>query len=228
VTALAGLSSLDEAHALARQAVRQVPGLVSAEFFRRSGVQILHDKAGLPYPLAGDPSVYLLLEASGPGAGEALADIIGDRPTAVGSSPADRARLWAYRERHPEVAGFLGPPIKLDVSVPAARWVTFAGSVEATVLDLDPVATVITYGHIADGNVHVNIVPGSAADGRHEDVVFRLVASLSGSISAEHGIGALKSRWLHLARTESELALFARIRQALDPRGTLNPHVLPR
>jgi len=110
----------------------------------------------------------------------------------------------------------------------AAHWVTFAGSVEATVRDFDPVATVITYGHIADGNVHVNVVAGTAADGRHEDAVFMLVASLGGSISAEHGIGALKSRWLHLARTESELALFARIRQALDPRGTLNPHVLPR
>jgi FAD/FMN-containing dehydrogenase len=228
LTVLAGLSSLDEAHALARLAVRRVPGLVSAEFFIRSGLQILHAKAGLPYPLAADPSVYLLLEASGPGTGEALADVIGDSPAAVATSASDRARLWAYRERHPEAAGFIGVPIKLDVSVPAARWVTLAGSVEATVRAVDPAATVITYGHIADGNVHVNIVPGTAADGRHEDAVFTLVASLGGSISAEHGIGALKSRWLHLARTESELELFARIRRALDPRGTLNPHVLPR
>ncbi len=46
----------------------------------------------------------------------------GDRPVAVAQSAADRARLWAYRERHPEAAGFLGAPLKLDVSVPAAHW----------------------------------------------------------------------------------------------------------
>lgn len=49
-----------------------------------------------------------------------------------------------------------------------------------------------------------------------------------GSISAEHGIGALKAPWLPLARTDAERALFARIRSALDPAGTLNPNVLPR
>ncbi len=83
-------------------------------------------------------------------------------------------------------------------------------------------------GHVADGNVHVNIVPAETADGRHEDAVFSLVASLGGSISAEHGIGALKAPWLPLARADAERALFARIRSALDPTATLNPHVLPR
>jgi FAD/FMN-containing dehydrogenase len=228
VTAIIGLESLAEVHALARRAVRRVPGLVSAEFFTRAGLEILRDKAGLPYPLTPDSSVYLLLEAFGPGSFDDMAEVIGDRPAAVGDSASGRARLWAYRERHPEAAGFLGVPIKLDVSAPAARWVTLAESVAAAVANVDPAAKVITYGHVADGNVHVNIVPGRAADGRHEDAVFTLVASLGGSISAEHGIGALKSRWLPLARTESELALFARIRRALDPRGTLNPYVLPR
>jgi FAD/FMN-containing dehydrogenase len=76
--------------------------------------------------------------------------------------------------------------------------------------------------------VHVNIVPAAPSDGRHEDAVFSFVASLGGSISAEHGIGALKAPWLHLARSESERVLFTRIRRALDPAGTLNPHVLPR
>ena len=58
--------------------------------------------------------------------------------------------------------------------------------------------------------------------------MFSFVASLGGSISAEHGIGALKAPWLELARTPAERALFARIRAAFDPAGTLNPHVLPR
>lgn len=66
------------------------------------------------------------------------------------------------------------------------------------------------------------------ADGRHENAVFSLVASLGGSISAEHGIGTLKAPWLPLVRSDSERALFARIRSAFDPSGTLNPNILPR
>jgi FAD/FMN-containing dehydrogenase len=152
----------------------------------------------------------------------------GDHPVAVGTTAADRARLWAYRERHPEAAGFLGVPLKLDVSVPAAQWVRLASEVGAVVRSADPGAKVIIYGHVADGNLHVNVVPAAEADGRHEDAVFGFVASLGGSISAEHGIGALKAPWLPLARTEAERALFARIRSALDPSATLNPNVLPR
>jgi FAD/FMN-containing dehydrogenase len=228
VTAIVGLSGLPEAHRLALAAVTSVPGLVSAEFFTAAGLQILHDHAGIPYPLPAEYPVYLLLEAFGPGSVDGMAVVIGDRPAAVAETTSDRARLWAYRERHPEVAGFLGVPIKLDVAVPAARWVELAESVAQTVHAVDPGATVLIYGHIADGNIHVNIVPAAAADGRHEDAVFTLVAALGGSISAEHGIGALKSRWLTLARTQSELDLFARIRRALDPNGILNPHVLVR
>jgi len=228
VTAIAGLGDLREAHELARSAVRTVRGLVSAEFLTRTGLSILHDEAGMPFPLNGSPPVYVLLEASGPGAFEELAELIGDRPAAVAESESDRARLWAYRERLPEAAGFIGVPIKLDVSVPAANWVTLAESVGPAVKAVDAQATVVTYGHIADGNVQVNLVPDAAADGRHEDAVLTLVASLGGSISAEHGIGALKSRWLPLARTQAETELFARIRRAFDPRGILNPHVLPR
>jgi FAD/FMN-containing dehydrogenase len=227
VTALVGLASLEELHSLARQAVRDVPGLLSAEFFTRTGLDILAEHAGLALPLPVPAQTYLLLEAYGLGALDDLAAILADRPTAVGETAADRGRLWAYRERHPEAAGFLGIPIKLDVSVPAAHWVRLASSVADVVAEVDPMAKVITYGHVADGNVHVNIVPAAAADGRHENAVFSFVASLRGSISAEHGIGALKARWLALARSESELALFARIRSALDPTGTLNPHILP-
>jgi FAD/FMN-containing dehydrogenase len=228
VTAIVGLGSLDELHALALRAVRQVPGLVSAEFFTSTGLDILIENAGLVPPLTAPAKAYLLLEASGPGALDDLAGVIGDHEVAVGESAAERRRLWSYRERQPEAAGFLGVPIKLDVSVPAAQWVSLASRAPDAVREADPGARVITFGHVADGNVHVNIVPSAPSDGHHENAVFSLVASLGGSISAEHGIGALKAQWLGLARTQAELALFTRIRAALDPAGTLNPNVLPR
>ncbi len=228
VTVLCGLPSLGDLHTAARRAAAGVPGLLSAEFFTAAGLDLLVSRAGLAPPLAVPAQAYLLLEADGPGALEDLAAVAGDQPAAVAQSAADRARLWAYRERHPEAAGFLGTALKLDVSVPAARWVELAGGVAGVVAGVDPAATVITFGHVADGNVHVNIVPGAPADGRHEDAVFSFVAALGGSISAEHGIGALKARWLPLARSAAELELFTRIRGAFDPAGILNPHVLAR
>jgi FAD/FMN-containing dehydrogenase len=228
VTALVAADGLAEVHRLARRATTEVPGLLSAEFMTRAGLEILSEHAGVRPPALPAAPVYLLLEAAGPGALDDLGELIGDQPAAVAQTAADRERLWAYRERHPEAAGFLGVPIKLDVAVPAGQWVELAGTVAAAVAAVDPGATVITYGHVADGNVHVNVVPAAPADGRHEDAVLGLVAQLGGSISAEHGIGVLKGRWLGLARSAAEQALMARIRAAFDPAGTLNPSILPR
>jgi len=233
VTVIVALGGLQEVHDLARRALTGVSGLLSAEFFTQGGLDVLIQHAGLRVPafdppLAAPAPAYLLLEAAGPGALDDLAELIGELPAAVAQETAGREALWACRERHPEAAGFLGVPIKLDVSVPAAQWVKLASTVAGVVATADPGATVITYGHVADGNVHVNIVPAAPADGRHEDAVFGLVAELGGSISAEHGIGVLKGRWLGLARSPAEQQLFARIRAAFDPAGTLNPGILPR
>jgi FAD/FMN-containing dehydrogenase len=228
VTVVIGLSDLGELHQLARRALREAPGLLSAEFFTQAGLDVLADYAGLAPPLRDPAPVYLLLEAAGPGAAEDLAALAADLPVAVGTSAADRTRLWAYRERHPEAAGFLGVPLKLDVSVPPANWVRLASEVEAAVHAADPAARVVIYGHVADGNLHVNVVPAASADGRHEEAVFGLVVSLGGSVSAEHGIGALKAPWYPLVRSDAERELFARIRSAFDLAGILNPHVLPR
>jgi FAD/FMN-containing dehydrogenase len=226
VTVMIGLADLETAHGLAMRARHEASGLLSAEFMTSAGMDLLARHANLVPPLRARHPVYLLLEAGGPGADEDLAALAGDLPVAVATTAAGRERLWAYRERHPEAAGFAGVPLKLDVSVPATAWVRLATEVGQVVAAADPGALVITYGHIAVGNVHVNLVPEAEADGRHEQAVLEFVASLGGSISAEHGIGALKARWLPLARTHAERELFARIRSAFDPAGILNPHVL--
>ncbi|MCL2583028.1 MAG: FAD-binding oxidoreductase, partial [Streptosporangiales bacterium] len=228
VTVIVGADDLEEVHALAREAVGRVRGLMSAEFFTQTGLGVLISRAGLASPLPRAFPVYLLLEADGPGALDDLGDVIGARDAVIGDDAAGRRRLWSYRERHPEAAGFLGTPIKLDVSVPARNWVRLATGAAPAVTAVDGAARVITFGHVADGNVHVNIVPDAPADGRHEDALLAFVSDLEGSISAEHGIGALKARWLDLARTPAEQAVFRRIRHAFDPAGILNPHVLPR
>ncbi|MCU1377463.1 MAG: D-lactate dehydrogenase (cytochrome), partial [Acidimicrobiales bacterium] len=85
---------------------------------------------------------------------------------------------------------------------------------------------VVLFGHVADGHIHVNVVGPPADDESVDDAVLRLVVERGGSISAEHGIGTAKKRWLHLARTEAELHAFRSIKRALDPSGILNPNVL--
>ena len=82
------------------------------------------------------------------------------------------------------------------------------------------------FGHLGDGNLHVNVVGPDPDDDAVDDAVLRLVADFGGSISAEHGIGRAKAPWLGLSRSPEEQAAFRAIKAALDPAGILNPGVL--
>jgi FAD/FMN-containing dehydrogenase len=82
------------------------------------------------------------------------------------------------------------------------------------------------FGHLALGNLHVNVVGPAPDDERIDDAVLRLVADLGGEVAAEHGIGRAKARWLSLARSPQALETHARIKAMLDPAGVLNPGVL--
>jgi FAD/FMN-containing dehydrogenase len=96
----------------------------------------------------------------------------------------------------------------------------------AALSDRRDVERLHVFGHVGDGNLHVNVIGPSADDTGIDTTVLALVARYGGSISAEHGIGRLKLPYLHLSRTDTELQVFRAIKDALDPRGTLNPGVL--
>jgi FAD/FMN-containing dehydrogenase len=81
------------------------------------------------------------------------------------------------------------------------------------------------FGHAGDGNVHVNVTGSFDADVVTAGV-FELVADLHGSISAEHGIGSAKRKYLALVRSPEEISVYRALKRALDPNGILNPHVL--
>jgi FAD/FMN-containing dehydrogenase len=82
-----------------------------------------------------------------------------------------------------------------------------------------------TFGHLGDGNLHFVVVGRAGPEARTavEEIVYRPLAARRGSVSAEHGIGIEKLPWLALSRSESEIALMRKLKQALDPRGILNP-----
>ena len=155
-----------------------------------------------------------------------LGDLVVD--AAVALDPAARQRLWAFREHVTEAVSAAGIPHKLDVTLPAAQLAEFVDGVPDVVRAADPEARPLLFGHLGDGNVHVNVLGAADAEPADEvdDAVLRYVADLGGSISAEHGIGTAKLGQLHLNRTEAELSAFRAIKHALDPDGLLNPHVL--
>lgn len=228
VVALVGLRSMADAVALAGQLRRTVPDVEAVEFLTSACRKLVSRRR----PLGGrgrEPGVYVLVECAGHDDPTlALAEAVGDLPAAVAgpSEPGRRAELWAYRESITEKVNELGPPVKLDVTLPARA---LAGFVEDVPGVLPEGAAVWLFGHVADGNVHVNVTGVDPDDERVDDAVLRLVAERDGSISAEHGIGRAKLPWLHLVRSPEELAAMRAIKVALDPAGVLNPNaLLPR
>jgi FAD/FMN-containing dehydrogenase len=84
----------------------------------------------------------------------------------------------------------------------------------------------IVFGHIGAGNLHVNVLGPGPADDSVDEAVLTLAAAHGGTISAEHGIGRAKVRWLRLNRSPEEMAAMRAVKTALDPSGLLNPGVL--
>jgi FAD/FMN-containing dehydrogenase len=231
VVALLGFSSTGAAVEAASVLRRALPDLQSLELFLQAGLELVCRVTGLPRPFTAAHPAYLLAEAAArhdpmPALVEVLDAMEAVADVAVATDASRRARLWRYREAHSEAINTLGAPHKLDVTLPSATLAEFVHLVPAVVHAADPRAATWLFGHAADGNVHVNITGVEPDDVTVDDQVLVLAAGLGGSISAEHGIGTAKLPWLHLNRSEAELAAFRAIKRALDPAGILNPNVL--
>jgi FAD/FMN-containing dehydrogenase len=227
---LVGVSSVADAVVVVAHLRELVPGLSAAELVLADGLDLVCRTFDRRPPLSAAWPAVVLVEARGrePQA-EVLADALDAMAvgeTAVAVEPARRAELWSYREDHTLAINTLGPPHKLDVTLPLPALAEFAAAVPDVVREVAPDAEVWLFGHLGDGNLHVNVTGVASDDEVVDDVVLRLVAARGGSISAEHGIGSLKRRWLHLSRSDVEIDAFRAIKQALDPRSVLNPNVL--
>jgi FAD/FMN-containing dehydrogenase len=214
----------DDAVALAAELRSEIEGLDALEAVDGASMEAVASELDVPLPLHPAPSVAVLAEWAGVGdPPESLVRVGGDRPQAVAIDAAGRERLWQVRERVAEAIARRGVPHKLDVTLPLGELATFTERVS----QVRGVTQLFLFGHLGDGNLHVNGVGVDEPDGGgFEERVLRLVVKHGGSISAEHGIGRLKAPWLHLGRTDAEIAAFAAIKRALDPDGILNPGVL--
>jgi FAD/FMN-containing dehydrogenase len=168
---------------------------------------------------------------------ERLTDCLGEAQDAgeisdavVAGTPQQERDLWALREGVSESL-HRHCPHKADVALPVARVGDFVVKWRSLVERELPEVEAVVFGHIGDGNLHLNILKPEdmAFETFHarchafDEHTYGLVESMDGSISAEHGIGLLKRDHLHYSRSETEIAMMRAIKQALDPRGLFNP-----
>jgi FAD/FMN-containing dehydrogenase len=143
----------------------------------------------------------------------------------VGMSAPERAAIWALRDDVDQFHRFR-PFFGFDVSMPIRHMESYVSEVRAELDSQWPKNVTFVFGHMGDGNLHLNIHVGSGdvdARRRVEGIVYGGLAQRRGSVSAEHGIGLEKRAYLKLCRTAEELTLMRTLKRALDPKNILNP-----
>jgi FAD/FMN-containing dehydrogenase len=244
--AFVGLSSPHHAIRLLARGKAATGGAVEAfELIGRKGIDLaLKNIPGQREPMAGRHAWYALIEtASGePGAAEAAMerllaaaledDLIED--AVIAQTEAQAKALWALRENQSAAQKAEGAAWKHDISVPVSRIADFIAEATAALEARWPGVVVVAFGHVGDGNVHYDVLAAPGADqalhaarrdeGAH--IVHEIAVRLGGSISAEHGLGAMKTAEAALYKSPVELAALRAIRQALDPGRIMNPRVL--
>jgi FAD/FMN-containing dehydrogenase len=207
----------------------RLAGISAAELCYAAGLALVGRYLKVSVPLAGAGGAYVLIEVAAEA--DPLDDLLGalgecDQvlDATVASSAADRARLWQLREAHTEAISSAGVPVKLDVSVPVGRLAELVGLLPDAVAAVAPAGQLVVFGHLAEANLHVNVLDADAEAATH--AVLALVASLGGSVSSEHGIGRAKASYLGLSRSQAEIDVMRAVKAAFDPLGLLNPGVL--
>lgn len=151
---------------------------------------------------------------------------------AICETEAQKAMVWKIRENIAVAERAHGKALKHDVSVPVSRVAEFMERGAAMAQSMKPGVDVIAFGHVGDGNIHFNITPPPGADQDAfvdkdglavSEAIHDLIASLNGSISAEHGIGRLKRDELAWRKSPVEMEMMRAVKKALDPQGRMNP-----
>jgi FAD/FMN-containing dehydrogenase len=244
VTAFAALDSLAqcvELLGLARE--RLHAGLTGYEVMNRFSLDLVakHFPA-LPRPLPHRAWTALLelsdAEGEAPARGRfeaLLADalergLIAD--AVVAESLAQSRALWHVRESIPLAQAEEGPNVKHDIALPVSAIPGFVERTDAALARAFPGIRLVDFGHLGDGNLHYNVqapagIPAGEFLERHEHevnaIVYDAVVAAGGSISAEHGVGALKRDELAARKSPVALKLMRAVKAALDPQGRLNP-----
>ncbi len=213
--------------------------LTAFEFFSEKALKHVIEEKGLQRPFETETEFYALIEFenfTGQDMDTAMslfestleAGWVVDGSISQNSTQAKN--LWRLREDISEtIAKFT--PYKNDISVKVSAVPEFLHEVDSLVTAAYPDFEIIWFGHIGDGNIHLNILKPSALEpsaffekcAKVSDLVFEIVEKHGGSISAEHGVGLLKKPYLHYSRPASEIAYMKAIKNIFDPNNIMNP-----
>ena len=244
--ATAGLRTAQAAIELLARAKRESAGAVEAfELMSRQSVAFaLKNIPGVREPLGDTYPWYLLIETISGEEGGAersierlLAGAIEDGlidDAVLAQSESQAKAMWRLREDLSAAQKPEGVNWKHDISVPVSRIPEFLVKADAALMARWPDARIAAFGHVGDGNLHYNIAQPLGGDPQAFDrdreagaeVVHDIVASLGGSISAEHGLGAMKTEEALRYKSAVEVAALRAVRRALDPKRIMNPRVL--
>ena len=236
-TALVAMDSFDKVTALLNNLQRDLAGTLSAyevmwgEYFRG----VTGDNGHRP-PMRRDYPFYVVVEAEGADAEadavrfERLLEMAFEKEMIIDAvipkSESERREVWNIREDFEVILpGFL-----YDVSLPISSMGLYMEKVHAGIKRKWPQGECFALGHIADGNLHLFTRPNTKGDWHLESdkIVYAPLQELGGSVSAEHGIGTEKIRWLPSSRTREEISMMRLLKTTLDPCNLLNPgRVIP-
>lgn len=230
--ALAAVEDAEAAADLAGELRRRLPNLLAAELFFDDGMALVLRHAGGSRPFAEAHPAYLLVEVDGTAdptdplldALEASSSLV--RDAIMCTDEGERERVWRLRERHTEAVNAEGVPHKLDIAVPVGRLGAYAREVRQAIAEVAPDARTYLYGHVGDGNLHVNVIGPPPEDESVDAAVLELAIAMGGTVSAEHGIGVAKVAWLEADRGAADVRLMRAIKAAFDPDAVLNPGVI--
>ncbi len=211
--------------------------LSAFEFFTQACLERVKKNRGVADPLETKTSHYVLMEVDADPTHDFdawLEALLSERIVADGTVAQNEAQarsLWQYREGISESLAKTGLPHKNDISLPLAGLHAFSAAFEAHCRTHYPAFEICVFGHIGDGNLHVNVMKPEAmevaafrAECKTLDRdLFSLVREHAGSISAEHGIGLVKKAYLEYSRTPDEIELMRALKRTLDPNNILNP-----
>ncbi len=218
-------------------------GVTAFELMHRTPLEyVLRNIAGARDPLADLHQWQVLMEVSSGRSADDANSLIGNiletgferglvSDATLAQSETQRRTLWKLRDDMGPAQGPEGISLKHDVSVPVHLVPSFLERGFAALADVLAQARVCAFGHMGDGNIHFNVtqpVGGSREEflkfkSPIHDAVHTLVLEMDGSISAEHGIGRLKRELMHATKGPVELAMMRAVKQALDPKGIMNP-----
>ena len=234
-----GVQDLDAVMKIYHSFKRKLPILAFEMFTDVALKHVVDHHTDLKRPFAGSFPYYVLVEIEG-----------GDEPVLAGAlelfekgvedgviqdgiqaqNPQQARELWRLREDISEATSKF-TPYKNDISVRIAKVPEFLSEMDSILKKNYPSFEVVWFGHIGDGNLHINILKPAEMKTeeflkeckRVDQMMFEMIERLQGSVSAEHGVGLTKKPYLVHTRSAAEIELMKGIKKTFDPDGILNP-----